>query len=40
MKPVFTTSDRRPREGGGPVATAAALPPLDSRFRANDDKEQ
>ena len=32
MKSAFTRGNRRPRESGGPGATAAALQPLDSRF--------
>jgi hypothetical protein len=38
MNQVFATRYRRPREGGGPGATAAALPALDSRFRVNDER--
>ena len=40
MNLAFTTGYRRPRESGGPGATAAALPLLDSRFRGNDEKER
>jgi hypothetical protein len=39
MDSAFATGYRRPRESGGPGATAAALPTLDSRFRANDEEE-
>jgi hypothetical protein len=37
MKWVFTTGYRRPRESGGPGATAAALRTVDSRFCGNDE---
>ncbi len=49
MKSFFTTGYRHPRESGGPEpacpwleqgATAADLPPLDSRFRGNDDRQR
>ena len=40
MNPAFAMGYRHPRESGGPGATAAALPALDSRFRGNDEKER
>jgi hypothetical protein len=39
MDSALATGYRRPRESGGPGATAAALPTLDSRFRGNDEEE-
>src|ERR1700730_9767956 len=40
MKWAFRTGYRRPRESGGPEATAAALQPLDSRFRGKDEQQR
>ena len=40
MKSAFRTGYRRPRESGGPGATAAALQPLDSRFRGKDEQQR
>jgi hypothetical protein len=37
-KSVFLAVYRHPRESGGPATVAAVLPPLDSRFRGNDEK--
>jgi len=40
MNSAFATRYRHPRESGGPGATAAALPALDSRFRGNDEEDR
>jgi hypothetical protein len=40
MKSAFRTGYRRPRKSGGPGATAAALQPLDSRFRGKDEQQR
>jgi len=38
MKPAASVGHRHPRTSGGPGRPRKSLPPLDSRFRGNDDK--